>query len=165
MSLALVLAYAVLVLLAALALLWSAWPRWIKGFLVLGVTVLYFWGHETVHAVLGLASPDALPERFLLVGAVVEEPTAQSQGSLYLWVRPLRDGAAAGEPRAYKLAYTRGLHEQVNDGLKKGRDGINQMGTAEIREGRGRGVGWLKPGADEQEVKIRDLPQPQLPEK
>jgi hypothetical protein len=28
-----------------------------------------------------------------------------------------------------------------------------------------KGIGWLRPGADEQEVKIRDLPAPQLPEK
>ena len=37
MSLAIVLAYAVLVLLAALALLWSPWPRWLKVGLALGV--------------------------------------------------------------------------------------------------------------------------------
>jgi hypothetical protein len=32
------------------------------------------------------------------------------------------------------------------------------------KQGR-KGLGWLRPGSDEQEVKIRDLPAPQLPEK
>jgi hypothetical protein len=166
LSLALVLAYAALVLIAVLALLWSPWPRWLKAGLALGATVLYFFGHEAVHALLGLPSADALPERFVMVAAMVEEPNANQKGALYLWVRPLRDGVAEPQPRAYRLAYSRKLHEQINDGLKKGRDGVSQMGTAEVRAGRGRGfASWLQPGADEQEVRIRDLPVPQLPEK
>jgi hypothetical protein len=165
-SLALVLAYAALVLIAVLALLWSPWPRWLKAGLALGATLLYFFGHEAVHGLLGVASRDALPENFVVVAAMVEEPSAQNHGALYLWVRPLHDGVAEAEPRAYRLAYTRKLHEQINEGLKKGRDGVSQMGTAEVRGGRARGVGgWLQPGADEQEVRIRDLPVPQLPEK
>ena len=166
MSLALVLAYAALVLIAVLALLWSPWPRWLKAGLALGATVLYFFGHEAVHALLGEPSQDALPERFVMVAAMVEEPAANQKGALYLWVRPLHDGVAQPQPRAYRLAYNRKLHEQINEGLKKGREGVSQMGTAEMRAGRGRGVAsWLQPGADEQEVRIRDLPVPQLPEK
>ena len=166
MTLALVLAYAALVLIAVLALLWSPWPRWLKAGLALGATALYFFGHEAVHALLGLPSADALPERFVMVAAMVEEPNANQKGALYLWVRPLQDGVAEAQPRAYRLAYDRKLHEQISEGLKKGRDGVSQMGTAQPRGGRGRGfASWLQPGADEQEVRIRDLPVPQLPEK
>jgi len=166
MSLALVIAYAALVLVAVLALLWSPWPRWLKAGLALGATLLYFFGHEAVHALLGVPSQDALPERFVMVAAMVEEPAGNQKGALYLWVRPLHEGVAEAQPRAYRLAYTRKLHEQINEGLRKGRDGVSQMGTAEVRGGRGRGfAGWLQPGADEQEVRIRDLPVPQLPEK
>jgi hypothetical protein len=68
-------------------------------------------------------------------------------------------------PRAYQLPYTRKLHMQVEEGIKKGRDGISQLGTAEAKAGNGRGLGWLRPGNDEQEIKISDLPSPQLPEK
>jgi hypothetical protein len=39
------------------------------------------------------------------------------------------------------------------------------VGTAEIKAGVGKGLGWLAPGNDEQEIKISDLPSPQLPEK
>jgi hypothetical protein len=163
--LALVLAYAALLLLVLLALLWSRWPRWLKTGLVLAVSALYFFGYEVVGAVLGLPNPGPLPERFVMVSSLVQEPTQSTPGTIFLWVRPMEEGKAAGEPRAYRVPYQRPLHEQINEGVKKGREGIAQMGTAQAKEGRGRGGGWLKPGQDEQEVKIRDLPQPQLPEK
>ena len=68
-------------------------------------------------------------------------------------------------PRAYKLPYTRKLHRQIEEGLKKGNSGIQQMGVAEAKAGAGKGLGFLRPGNDEQEIKISDLPSPQLPEK
>jgi hypothetical protein len=49
--------------------------------------------------------------------------------------------------------------------MRKGREGVPQMGTAEVKPGNGKGAGWLNPGSDEQEVKIMDLPTPQVPEK
>ena len=39
--------------------------------------------------------------------------------------------------------------------------GIGQVGTSEPRAGR-RGLAWLRPGADEQVIKIRDMPVPGL---
>ena len=44
------------------------------------------------------------------------------------------------------------------------RQGVSQMGLATPKRGK-KGLGWLRPGSDEQEVKIRDMPAPQLPEK
>jgi hypothetical protein len=165
MTLAIILAYSVLLLLLALALLWSHWPRWLKALLAVSVTAFHFFGFGAVHGLLGVPSPDNLPERFVMLAAVVDEPTQKSAGSLYLWINPLIEGKALLAPRAYKLPYSRELHEQINDGIKKGRDGVSQMGTAEVKVGAGRGLGWLSPGNDEQEIKIRDLPVPQLPEK
>ena len=166
MSLALTLCYATLLLLTACALLWSRWPSWLKGLLVLGVTCLYFIGMQAVSAIWGIPSSDPLPERFLMLSAAIEEPSAKSPGALYLWISKLQDGKPTLEPRAYKLPYTKLLHKQIDDGLRKGRDGVAQMGTAEKLgpEGTGGFMG-LKPGKDEQMVNIRDLPQPQLPEK
>jgi hypothetical protein len=50
-------------------------------------------------------------------------------------------------------------------GAIEGRQGIAQMGTAEIKSGNGKGSSWINPGEDEQEIKILDLPTPQAPEK
>ncbi len=164
MTTAVVLSFAALVMLAVLALLWSRWPAWLKGLLVIGVTGFYFYADDALHGLAGLPSRDALPERFVLLAAVIEEPNAKSKGSLYVWVNELKDGKPAAQPRAYRLPYQKDLHALLNEGMKKVRQGISQMGTAEPKTGP-KGFSWLRPGSDEQNVKIRDLPVPQLPEK
>jgi len=164
MSLAVILSFVVLVLLCTLALVYSRWPTWLKGVLVLGVTVFYFYADDVVHQLSGWPSPDALPERWVLLAAVIDEPSAKSNGALYVWVNAIDNGKPAAQPRSYKLPYTKDLHALLNEGMKKARQGVTQMGTAEPRPGK-RGVSWLRPGNDEQDVKIRDLPSPQLPEK
>ena len=105
-------AFVALACVAALALVFSAWPRWMKALLVIGVTALYFYGEPAFDNVRGQPGKQSLPERFLL---------------------------------------------QV-------RQGVSQMGSAEPKTGP-KGFSWLRPGSDEQAVKIRDLPVPQLPEK
>lgn len=165
MPLSIVLAYAVLLLVLALALLWSHWPRWLKAVLVAAVTLLYFHGHDTVRTLLGTPSPEALPERFVMLAAVVDEPRGKNPGALYLWITPIEQDKPVLRPRAYRLAYSKTLHEQINEGLRKGREGVSQMGTAEFKADSGVGRSWLLPGQDEQEIKIRDMPLPQLPDK
>ena len=157
-------AYVALAFLALLALLASQWPRWAKALLVLGVSVLYFGADAVLDDVWGWPSRHALPERFVLLAAVIEEPGKTQAGALYVWVNALEDGKPVRQPRAYRLPYSKDLHALLNEGMKKARQGISQMGTAEPRRGP-KGLSWLRPGSEEQNVKIRDLPSPQLPEK
>ena len=164
MSLALTLSFAALVLLCTLALIWSRWPVWLKGLLVAGTAVLYFWGDDVVHNLSGWPTADALPERFALLAVVIEEPSNKTAGALYLWVNAIESGKPVAQPRSFKLPYTKDLHALLNESMKKARQGVSQLGTAEPRAGK-RGIGWLRPGSDEQVVKIRDMPAPQLPEK
>lgn len=164
MTLALSLSFAALVLLCTLALLWSRWPAWLKTLLVLGVAVLYFWGDDVAHNLSGWPTPDPLPERFSLLAVVIEEPTNKTAGALYLWVNAIDQGKPVALPRAYRVAYTKDLHALLNEGMKKARQGVSQMGSAVPKRGK-KGLGWLRPGSDEQEIKIRDLPSPQMPEK
>jgi hypothetical protein len=165
MGLALVLSFAALLLLLLMALLWSRWPGWLKGVLVLAVTGLYFYGNDAVHQIWGVPSTDALPERFVMLAAAVDEPTSKGGGSIFLWVSVPREGVNKLEPRAYRVPYNKELHAQIEQGVRKGKDGISQQGTAQSKPGTSRGMAWLRPGNDEQEIKIRDLPSPQLPEK
>ena len=81
-----------------------------------------------------------------------------------MWVNALENGKPSAQPRAYRLPYAKDLHALLNEGMKKVRQGVSQMGTAEPKTGP-KGFSWLRPGSDEQNVKIRDLPVPQLPEK
>jgi hypothetical protein len=166
MSLALIIAFAALLLLLLLALLWSRWPAWMKTLLIVGVTVLYFYGHEAVRAIWGVPSDEPLPPRFVMLAAAVDEPTTKGAGSIFLWVSEIVEGRTGLSPRAYRVKYSKELHNEVDLGLRRSKDGVSQMGTADLKNaGNRRGLGWLIPAADEQEVKIRDLPSPQLPEK
>ncbi|MEK8025294.1 hypothetical protein [Pseudaquabacterium rugosum] len=164
MSLALTICLAVLAGLALLALLYSHWPSWLKLALCVGVVVFHFYADHTVHELSGWPTEDALPERFSLLAVVVEEPNAKTAGALYLWVNAIEGGKPVALPRAYRLPYAKDLHAVLNEGMKKARQGVSQMGTATPKKGK-RGLAWLRPGRDEQEIKIRDLPAPQLPEK
>jgi hypothetical protein len=157
-------AYVALAFLALLALLASRWSRWAKALLVASVTGLYFFAHQVLGSVWGWPSRDALPERFVLLAAVIEEPSKTQPGALYVWVNALEKGKPAREPRAHRLPYSKDLHALLNEGMKKVRQGITQMGTAEPKTGP-KGLSWLRPGSEEQNLKIRDLPAPQLPEK
>ena len=164
MTLSVVLSLAVLALLCVLALLWSRWPAWLKGLLVAGVAVFYFYADDAVHGMWGWPSADPLPERFGLLAAVVDEPTTKSPGALFIWVHAIENGKPVAQPRSYKLPYAKDLHSLLNEGIKKSRQGVSQMGTSEPKVGK-RGLSWLRPGNDEQVIQIRDMPVPQMPEK
>jgi hypothetical protein len=156
--------YVGLAFLAGLALLFSGWPRWARAGLVAAVAGLWFAAALLLEGVWGWPSKAALPERFVLLAAVIEEPGKTSEGAVYVWVNAMDGNRPAAQPRAHRLPYSKDLHALVNEGLKKLRQGITQMGTAEPRRG-ARGLSWLRPGSEEMNVKIRDLPSPQLPEK
>jgi len=164
MTLAVILGSVVLALLSVLALLWSRWPLWLRTLLVAGMAVFQFWAHDVVHQMWGWPSPDALPERFVLLAAVFDEPAKGREGALYVWVNEIRDGKPLPQPRAYQLPYSKDLHALLGEAIKKTRQGVTQMGTTEPKRS-SKGLNWLRPGSDEQVVKIRDLPAPQLPEK
>lgn len=164
MTLPVVLSLAAIAFLTLLALLWSRWPAWLKTVLVIGVTGFYFFADDVVHGMWGWPTTDALPARFVLLAAVIDEPTTKRPGALYVWVNALEDGKAAAQPRAYRLPYAKDLHALLNEGMKKVREGVSQVGTSEPKVGRA-GLSWLRPGSDEQVVKLRDVPVPQLPEK
>lgn len=166
MALTVIAGFSVLLALAALALLWSHWPAWSKVLLAIGVTGFSFFGHHAVRELGGLPSQEPLPARFLMLAAAVDEPTSKGAGTIFLWVSEIVEGRSGLAPRAYRVPYTKNLHSQVDEGLKRSKDGVAQMGTSEVKQaGQRGGYGWLKPGADEQEIRIRDLPSPQLPEK
>jgi hypothetical protein len=112
----------------------------------------------------GWPSGDALPARFVLLAAVIDEPSTKRPGGLYVWVNALEDGKPSAQPRAYRLPYSKDLHALLNESMKKAREGVSQLGTSEPKVGKA-GLSWLRPGNDEQVVKLGDLPVPQLPEK
>ena len=157
-------AFVAVLFVLGLALVASRWPVWAKGLLVTAVTALYFWSDAALEQVWGWPSRHALPERFVLLAAVFDEPAKGREGALHVWVNEIRDGKPLPQPRAYQLPYSKDLHALLGEAIKKTRQGVTQLGTSEPKRGP-KGLSWLRPGSDEQVVKIRDLPAPPLPEK
>ncbi len=93
------------------------------------------------------ASADGWAAEYLAALRANEEPSAKTAGALYIWVNAIDKGKPIAQPRAYKLPYAKDLHALLNESMKKARQGISQMGTAESKTGK-KGIGRLRPGAD-----------------
>jgi hypothetical protein len=134
----------------------------------------------------GWPSPDPLPAKFALHWALVQEPSKNGgdAGAVYLWVTSAGDEprgaswvvslatARPGEPRAYRLPYSRRLHEKVEGALGKIRAGRKVEGKAgglddEDQQGQPGRMDDRKPGHDgpDQDPMFYDMPPPKPPSK
>ncbi|MEN9560223.1 MAG: hypothetical protein RLZZ502_1434 [Pseudomonadota bacterium] len=135
--------------------------------LIACTTLGYFFVDHGVRQLGGWPVKQALPEKFILLAVVFDEPDPArgNAGALYLWVNEIINNKPVPEPRGYKLPYQKDLHGILAEAMKKNRNGITQLGKAEPKPQKG-GLTWLRGGAeDTQDVKIQDMPTPQLPEK
>ena len=159
--------YALLAFLLLVLCLATRWRLTLKVALVLLVSGFYVFSWQALRGMSGWPADDALPRRFILLSAVFDEPSPARghPGAIYLWVHPMKDDQPLAMPRQFKLPYEKDLHRILGDGVKKARDGNTQMGESEPRRGQG-GLAWLRPAGDDKvEIKLRDLPRAQLPEK
>lgn len=145
----------------------TPWRWWVKALMVLLVSAFYFVGQHSFWLVSGWPTTDDLPQRFVLLSAVFDEPspTRGHEGAIFIWVNPIKDNAPLSMPRVHKLPYEKDLHRILGEGVKKARDGNTQIGSTEPRRGPG-GLPWLRPGSDARvDIKLSDVPRVQLPEK
>lgn len=159
--------YALLDFLLLVLCLGTRWRWRLKVVLVLLVSGFYLFSYESLRGMSGWPADDELPRKFILLSAVFDEPSPGRghPGAIYLWVHPMKDNQPLEMPRQFKLPYEKDLHRILGDGIKKARDGNTQLGETEPRRGQG-GLAWLRPAAnDKVEIKLRDLPRAQLPEK
>jgi hypothetical protein len=133
-------AYA-LPLAACMLLLAGAQPRRrVAGILLALLPVFYLLHYLGLQQLLGWPSDAAPPQRFeLLAEQVVEpEPQRNAPGAVYLWLREPGDD----RPRAYRLPYTKPLHQEVAAAGQRRADGRPQLGerrtpTAQSQSGDG----------------------------
>ena len=128
----------------------------------------------------GWPAKEELPQRALLLDARVREPNPAKHdaGAIFLWVVPLGQDdpdpfsyrPISGEPRAYRLPYSRPMHEQTDGAMKAMRQNgrpilIERGGTP--GEGEGEGGGNRTTYGDDEGggFRIRELPPPSLPDK
>jgi len=73
----------------------------------------------------GWPSEEVLPNRFQLLAADVIDPTLnEGAGNIHLWVR-LKQGEP---PRAFRLPYSKPLHQQIHAARQKIEQGQQQIG-------------------------------------
>lgn len=164
-----VLTYSFLICLLTVSLLSSYWSRWFKLMIVLMVPIAIVSAHHTWRQAQGWPSQTDVPKQFLLNGAIVEEPDTDNniEGAIFLWLTDLHQHQIEQEPRAYRIAYDEKLHLNIQQALRKMRDGQLQLGEVNTvandsgKSNPNKTLGELK----KMVIEFRDLPDPALPEK
>ncbi len=164
----LALLYITLAFIALYACLRRSTPWVIKGVLIVGTTLLFFYSYNAHRGLAGWPADEAMPKRFVLLATVIEEPNKEKalEGRLIVWVNAIEDGKPVKNPRAYVLPYQKEWHALLNESMKKNRQGITQLGSVEPNPGPTSGLSWLR-GVNNAQIKLKltDMPPAQLPEK
>ena len=168
-TLLLVLAYVALTALLVTALVTTRLPLPVKAVVAIGAVALYVASYRGWQAIQGWPAATArLPERFLLHASVIEEPDAESgaAGAIFVWASDLAGGGPADSPRAYRLAYGKELHADLDEALRNMRNGTLQLGRVSRVAGtpdRPRDLTGF--GEQRETLEFYTLPDPALPEK
>lgn len=128
---------------------------------------------------LGWAAREPMPQRALLVSAMVREPSPakRDRGAIFLWVVPLGQDdpgpfaydSVSGEPRAHRLPYSRAMHKQTAEAMQAMRQSgrpilIERQSRPDEREGSDGGHSTFNDDSDTG-FRMRELPPPSLPDK
>ena len=143
-------------------LLWfvvgSRGPWWIKLPTIVVTCLFTFIVWHALDSFSGWPTAQAPPPRALMLGGSVDEPRA-----IYVWLvapstpGPLEYRPDGGEPRAYRLPYSRELHEQVDRASKLASKGQPVELKLMQRRSRGRNARFV--------VRRYQLPTASLPRK
>lgn len=166
-SILLLLAVNVVILaLLVLVLMFSRLHWVLRLFLVLIVSGSYWLAYQGWDRAQGWPSTNPLPEKFLLHGAVIEEPDKEKgvDGTIFLWATDLSTFAPAKQPRAYVMPYSKSLHGKAQEALRQMRNGQLQLGTVQLEPGVRQKADGLA-GEIPLLIEFSNLPKQALPEK
>jgi len=113
---ALALAYVALAILALAAMIRLRWPWRLTAGIIVLVSLAYLGVFQATKGLLGWSTWDKPPAHFQVLWAYTVEPSAaiHEPGAVHLWLQTLDDeNLPVGEPRAYRLPYSRRLARTV----------------------------------------------------
>lgn len=120
---------------------------WLKLGAIVLVPSLSFALWHALNSFRGWPTSAKPPVRAVYVASIVVEPESDERGAIYLWLRPERnsqglfsDRVRSGEPRAYRLAYSRPLHEQLEQAARAVKQGAVVEFTAHSKRRRTAGA-------------------------
>jgi hypothetical protein len=166
-SILLLVAVNVLVLaLLMLVLVFSRLHWLLRLLLVFMVSGSYWLAYQGWDRAQGWPSTNPVPEKFLLHGAVIEEPDKDRgvDGTIFLWLSDLTTYQPAEQPRAYIMPYSKRLHTAAQEALRQMRNGELQMGTVLPDEAAQQVTDGFT-GEIPTMIEFSNLPQRALPEK
>ena len=134
--------------------------------LVLMVSGSYWVAYQGWDRAQGWPSTNAVPEKFLLHGAVIEEPDQEKgvTGTIFIWLTDLSTYKPAEQPRAFIMPYTKRLHAAAQEALRQMRNGELQLGTV-LPDIAAKQVGDGFAGEIPTLIEFSKLPKQALPEK
>lgn len=156
----------VVLALLVLVLVFSRLHWVLRLLLVLVVSGSYWVAYQGWDRAQGWPSTNQVPEKFLLHGAVIEEPDKEKgiDGTIFLWVTDLSTFVPADQPRAYIMPYTKALHGNAQEALRQMRNGQLQLGTVELKTG-AKQKSDGNAGETPLLIEFSNLPKQALPEK
>lgn len=164
----LLLAYVAFTALLVLALIHGR-LNWLVKLGVLIVATGFYWvSYQGWQQSLGWPSSTALPDKFLLHFAVIEEPddTQGTEGTIFLWLTDLPDDELAAEPRAYRLPYDQETHSKVESAMRRAKAGNLQLGIRRGSDDLPEVQKFKNELGDKHlDIEFHPVPDPSLPEK
>ncbi len=156
----------VVLALLVLVLIFSRLHWVLRLLLVLVVSGSYWIAYQGWDRSQGWPSSNAVPEKFLLHGAVIEEPNKEEgvAGTIFLWATDLSSFIPAEQPRAYVMPYSKRLHSAAQEALRNMRNGELQLGTVKLEAG-AKQIAEGYAGETPQLIEFSNLPKQALPEK
>src|SRR4051812_11622555 len=120
---------AILLLSLNIVSLWR-WP--IKAGAIVVTTGLFVITYMAVNAIIGWPSADRLPSRASFLASRIVEPDnfTGAPGVIFVWLQGIDEkNLPVGEPRAYKIAYSRGMAKEVVEAQRLRGQGREVVGT------------------------------------
>ncbi|MCY0964217.1 hypothetical protein [Parathalassolituus penaei] len=116
----------------------------------------------------GWAAAVAMPDKFLLHYAVIEEPDKRKnrKGAIYIWLSDLAGDKLADQPRAYRLPYDQETHAKVESAMRRAQAGNPQLGIHRRGDDLPEVKRFLNELGDKPfDIEFVAVPDPALPEK
>ncbi len=168
-----VISYVVIAVLLLSLNLTSRWVWWVKALAIVVTAGFFLESYLSLNSVLGFATEQPPPERFQILWMTTREPDKKTgdAGAIFLWADELgSNNRPVGNPRAYRLPYTREMHkESASVRQKIGEEDMDLMGTAQKKGDETTKSNSSDPNApgaqDLAPFKIEGMPLPPLPSK
>lgn len=160
--------YLIIAVLLMSMVIYSKWPFKVKAVSCIITAIFFLVSSMSFPPLLGWATIENPPIRFLLISAHIQQPDKLSgdEGIIYLWLTKIDDLTSVQVPRSYKLPYSNLLHEKVINANAKLSRGIAQLGEF----GDEQDIANLSKGQSNIELisnkmQFYDLPDPLFPDK